>query len=121
MQSLVGYMLTDKDVEPPTSIKEVQSMLCKDSWNEIVLVVVCIGTSSTTTISLQNGLYEERYDSKICRCSYDGVLADVRHMTCEKKMKRVVCFEGYIDLIVFLVGKSTCKFWLIDFVINLFL
>ncbi|KAL7608515.1 hypothetical protein Lser_V15G11939 [Lactuca serriola] len=31
MQSLVGYMLTDKDVEPPTSIKEVQSMLCKDS------------------------------------------------------------------------------------------
>lgn len=30
MQVLVGYMLQDKDMEPPRSIIDVQSMLCKD-------------------------------------------------------------------------------------------
>ncbi|KAL4569282.1 hypothetical protein LXL04_024918 [Taraxacum kok-saghyz] len=33
MQALVGYMLQSKDVEPPRSVVEVQSMLCKDSGN----------------------------------------------------------------------------------------
>ena len=33
MQQLLGNAVQEKDLEPPRSIKEVRSMLCKDSVN----------------------------------------------------------------------------------------
>lgn len=33
MQQLVGNALPEKDLEPPRSIMEVRSMLCKDAHN----------------------------------------------------------------------------------------
>lgn len=33
MQQLLGHTLQEKDVEPPRSVMEVRSMLCKDAPN----------------------------------------------------------------------------------------